>query len=92
MTADSRTDASGASGSSPSPEELRKQVEGTREELGRTVQALASKADGKAIAQEKTQQARQAAVEHRKPLVGTAAATVGAALAYVVVRRRRHAR
>ncbi|MBT2489591.1 DUF3618 domain-containing protein [Streptomyces sp. ISL-96] len=40
-------------GSSPNPDELRAQVEKTREELGRTVEALAAKADVKAQAQQK---------------------------------------
>ncbi|MFK4121700.1 DUF3618 domain-containing protein [Streptomyces longwoodensis] len=38
---------------SPGPEELRQQVERTRAELGRTVEALAAKADVKARAREK---------------------------------------
>ncbi|ARF65731.1 hypothetical protein B1H20_33135 [Streptomyces violaceoruber] len=38
---------------SPTPEELREQVERTRDELGQTVEALAGKADVKAQAKEK---------------------------------------
>ncbi|MGC5341610.1 DUF3618 domain-containing protein [Streptomyces sp. AM 4-1-1] len=40
------------SGSTPSPEELRERVEGTRDELGRTVEALTAKADVKARARD----------------------------------------
>ncbi|MFJ4487349.1 DUF3618 domain-containing protein [Streptomyces longwoodensis] len=42
---------------SPGPEELRERVERTRAELGRTVQALAAKADVKARAREKAAEA-----------------------------------
>ncbi|MFJ2027107.1 DUF3618 domain-containing protein [Streptomyces sp. NPDC087897] len=38
----------------PTPEELREQVERTRDELGQTVEALAGKADVKAQVKEKT--------------------------------------
>ncbi|MET9509701.1 DUF3618 domain-containing protein [Streptomyces flavidovirens] len=47
------TDKAKGDGSSPTPEELRAQVARTREELGRTVEALAAKADVKAQAQQK---------------------------------------
>ncbi|MER7659953.1 DUF3618 domain-containing protein, partial [Streptomyces sp. NPDC096193] len=43
---------------SPTPDELRRQVEGTREELGRTVEKLAGKADVKGQAQEKAAKAK----------------------------------
>ncbi|OEJ23762.1 hypothetical protein AR457_03880 [Streptomyces agglomeratus] len=43
----------GDGGSSLTPDELRAQVEKTRQELGRTVEALAAKADVKAQAQQK---------------------------------------
>lgn len=42
----------------PTPEELRARVEGTREELGRTVEALAAKADVKSRAQQKAVKAK----------------------------------
>lgn len=45
----------------PTPEELREQVERTREELGQTVEALAHKADIKAQAHEKTAAVRKRA-------------------------------
>ncbi|MGW7196111.1 DUF3618 domain-containing protein [Streptomyces chryseus] len=47
------TDKAKGDGSSPDPDELRAQVERTRAELGRTVEALAAKADVKAQAQQK---------------------------------------
>ncbi|MGX1885188.1 DUF3618 domain-containing protein [Streptomyces sp. NPDC055287] len=47
------TDKAKGDGSSPTPDQLRAQVEKTREELGRTVEALAAKADVKAQAQQK---------------------------------------
>ncbi|WP_093797391.1 DUF3618 domain-containing protein [Streptomyces sp. Wb2n-11] len=47
------TDKARHHGSTPDPDELRAQVEQTREELGRTIEALAAKADVKAQAQQK---------------------------------------
>ncbi|GAA2941911.1 DUF3618 domain-containing protein [Streptomyces enissocaesilis] len=46
-------------GSTPTPEELREQVEGTREKLGQTVEALAAKADVKTQAQQKAVQTKE---------------------------------
>ncbi|MFI8996728.1 DUF3618 domain-containing protein [Streptomyces sp. NPDC053542] len=48
---------------SPTPEELRERVEHTREELGRTVEELAAKADVKARAKEKAGDAKAKAQE-----------------------------
>ncbi|WP_181798090.1 DUF3618 domain-containing protein [Streptomyces sp. WELS2] len=45
------------------PEELREQVELTRQELGETVEALAAKTDVKARAKEKAAEVRQQASE-----------------------------
>ncbi|CAM5671586.1 hypothetical protein SAVIM338S_07045 [Streptomyces avidinii] len=63
--------------SSPSSEELRDQIENTRNELGRTVEALAAKADVKAQAQAKAAdvkaQAKEAAVEAKTQAKATAA-------------------
>ncbi|AEN08380.1 MULTISPECIES: DUF3618 domain-containing protein [unclassified Streptomyces] len=47
----------------PTPAELRAQVEETRDELGRTVEALAGKADIKNRAQEKTAEVKDRAQE-----------------------------
>ncbi|MFF9340729.1 MULTISPECIES: DUF3618 domain-containing protein [unclassified Streptomyces] len=50
-------------GSPPTPEVLRGQIEQTRQELGRTVQALVAKADVKALAREQAAEAKEKAVE-----------------------------
>ncbi|GAA0461627.1 DUF3618 domain-containing protein [Streptomyces stramineus] len=47
----------------PTPQELRERVEHTREELGRTVEALAAKADVKARAQEKKAEIKEQAAD-----------------------------
>ena len=57
----------------PSQEELRKQVDEDREELGETIEALAAKTDIKARAQERTAAAKQQAAE-KTALVRTQAA------------------
>ncbi|MFJ9342072.1 DUF3618 domain-containing protein [Streptomyces sp. NPDC101733] len=49
--------------SDPTPAELRERIERTREELGRTVEALAVKADVKAQAKEKTAAVKEQATE-----------------------------
>ncbi|MET9694919.1 DUF3618 domain-containing protein [Streptomyces sp. NPDC006514] len=49
MTNEHRTDIG-----TPTPDELREQVERTRDQLGQTIEALADKADIKAQAREKT--------------------------------------
>ncbi|MEU3369062.1 DUF3618 domain-containing protein [Streptomyces sp. NPDC006711] len=46
---------------SPGPEELREQVERTRQDLGRTVEALAAKTDVKARARDKAADVRERA-------------------------------
>ncbi|WKD36678.1 DUF3618 domain-containing protein [Streptomyces xanthophaeus] len=47
----------------PTPDELREQVERTRDELGQTIEALAYKADIKAQAKEKTAAVKEQAAE-----------------------------
>ncbi|WP_328623150.1 DUF3618 domain-containing protein [Streptomyces sp. NBC_00354] len=47
----------------PTPDELREQVEHTRDELGQTIEALAAKADIKAQAKEKTAAVKEQAAE-----------------------------
>ncbi|MEU9305387.1 DUF3618 domain-containing protein [Streptomyces sp. NPDC048269] len=68
------------SGSQPASERLRAQVDGTRAELGRTVQALAAKADVKGRAREKaaaaTHQAREKAVIATRQAGRTASRTI----------------
>ncbi|MDX2389114.1 MULTISPECIES: DUF3618 domain-containing protein [unclassified Streptomyces] len=50
-------------GGAPTPEELREQITHTRDELGRTVEALAAKADVRAQAKQKTAAVKQEASE-----------------------------
>ncbi|MFE1230394.1 DUF3618 domain-containing protein [Streptomyces sp. NPDC058745] len=57
------TDQTGNGRQTPTAEELRAQVEGTREELGQTVEALAAKTDIKAQVQQRTTAAREKAAE-----------------------------
>lgn len=52
----------GASESSD-PEQLRQEIEATREQMGDTVEALAAKADVKARAQEKVQETKETVAE-----------------------------
>ncbi|MFE7773312.1 DUF3618 domain-containing protein [Streptomyces sp. NPDC057445] len=52
------TDRTRRNGSTPTPDELREEVQGTREQLGRTVEALAAKTDVKAQVQEKVTAAK----------------------------------
>lgn len=47
------TDEAKTGGTTPTPDELREQVDGTRKELGETVEALAAKADVKSRVQDK---------------------------------------
>ncbi|WP_438272125.1 DUF3618 domain-containing protein [Streptomyces antibioticus] len=70
------------------PEELRGRVEATREELGRTVEALAAKTDVKARAREKADRGMRLARSHRTSLIAAAGAL--AALLVALEVRRRH--
>ncbi|MFI7357832.1 DUF3618 domain-containing protein [Streptomyces avidinii] len=54
----------------PTPEALREQIEHTRDELGRTVEALAAKADVKAQAREKTAAVKAQASEKAALVTG----------------------
>ncbi|ARE78419.1 hypothetical protein B6R96_34495 [Streptomyces sp. Sge12] len=54
----------------PTPEALRAQIEQTRDELGRTVEALAAKADVKAQAREKTAAVKAQAAEKAAHVTG----------------------
>ncbi|WP_405786728.1 DUF3618 domain-containing protein [Streptomyces sp. NBC_00029] len=54
----------------PSAEELRERIEHTRDELGRTVEALAAKADVKAQAREKTAAMKEQATEKAALVTG----------------------
>jgi hypothetical protein len=93
------TDQSETTGQQKTPEELRGEIEETREHLGETVEQLAAKADVKARAHEKVEERKQAArdkAEHVKTEVKSKpqipAGIVGAAVvvvALVVWRNRR---
>jgi hypothetical protein len=71
------TDDSHADGSVPTPEELRGHVEETREQLGRTVEALVAKVDVKTRVEHKAavvkEQAREKATHTKTHLRETAA-------------------
>jgi hypothetical protein len=84
------------------PEELRRDIERTRAELGATVEALSQKADVKAQAREKTEQVKTQArekVEHAResvqaqargrPVGPLAAGIAVAVVALWLIRRRR---
>jgi hypothetical protein len=57
----------------PGPEDLRREIEQTREDLGETAAALAQKTDVKARAKEKAQDLKQTAAEKAESLKQTAA-------------------
>jgi ElaB/YqjD/DUF883 family membrane-anchored ribosome-binding protein len=61
MTADTPS----GTGEPPTPEEIRREIEQTREELGDTVEALAAKTDVKAQVKGRVEEIRSDA-EHRK--------------------------
>jgi ElaB/YqjD/DUF883 family membrane-anchored ribosome-binding protein len=62
MSADERdVERTGVSETQPDPEELRREIEQTRAELGDTVEALSHKADVKARVGEKVDERKQAA-------------------------------
>ena len=56
----------------PTPEELRREIEATREDLGDTAAALASKTDVKARAKEKVAEVRTNVTEKKTELMGRA--------------------
>lgn len=73
---------------SASPEEIERDIERTREQLGQTVNALAAKADVKTRAQQRATRLRQ---EQPQALYGgAAAALVLLTVIGVVVWKRRH--
>lgn len=64
-----------------SPEEIRRDIEATREELGETVEALAAKADVKAQAKERVDSVKEQAREKVDELKGKAGEVTGKAQA-----------
>lgn len=69
-------------------EEIRADIEHTREELGDTAAALASKADVKARAHEKVEETKVRVRSNPRPLVLTGAGVGGVLAAWLVLRRR----
>ena len=70
------------------PQEIRRDIAETRDELGDTVEALAAKTDVKAHAREKAEEIKQEAREKRVPIAAIGAAVV-ALIAWRVIARRR---
>ena len=70
------------------PEELRHQIERTRQELGETVDALSHKADVKEQARLKKDELRQRVSENPVPLVAVAGGIVALVVLLRVIRRR----
>jgi ElaB/YqjD/DUF883 family membrane-anchored ribosome-binding protein len=68
MTDDKTSDAE--AGESRSPDEIRADIEATREDLGDTVEALAGKTDVKAKAQDKIAEARRKLTGAKDDLMG----------------------
>ena len=70
------------------PEELRREIERTRRELGETVDALSHKADVKEQARIKKDEVRRQVSENPVPLVAVAGGVVALLLLLRLVRRR----
>jgi hypothetical protein len=68
------------------PEQIREEIEETRRELGDTVEALAAKADVKALANEKVERAKASVA--RPTVLGPVAAVVVVLIAWRLIRRR----
>ncbi len=70
------------------PEELRREIERTRRELGETVDALSHKADVKEQARLKKEEVRQQVSENPVPLAAVAGGNVALLLLLRLIRRR----
>ena len=70
------------------PEELRRDIERTRRELGDTVEQLSHKADVKAQMQAKRDEVKARAAENPLPVGAAAAGIVVGLLALWIIRRR----
>jgi len=69
------TDKPSTNDTEPTPDELREQAERTRDELGKTVEGLAAKADVKGLAQEKAAEVQVKAAEVKERIDDKAAKT-----------------
>ena len=70
------------------PEELRREIELTRRELGETVDALSHKADVKEQARRKKEEVREQVSQNRAPLVAVAGGIVALLVLLRLIRRR----
>jgi Protein of unknown function (DUF3618) len=70
------------------PEQIQREIEETRRELGDTVEALAAKADVKAQVHSRIQSAKAWARSHPAPLAAVGVGLVGL-VAWRVIKRRR---
>ena len=70
------------------PEELRREIERTRRELGETVDALSHKADVKEQARLKKEAVREQVSQNPAPLVAVAGGIVALLLLLRLIRRR----
>jgi hypothetical protein len=77
MGQDPRTDGAPSVAIASDPEQIRRQIDQTRLELGDTVAALAVKADVKAQARERGNAALAWGREHQKQMIGAGAALAG---------------
>jgi hypothetical protein len=76
------------SAAQPTPDELRRQIEETRRELGDTVDALSNKADVKEQARQKKEDVQERVASNPKPIAAVIAGLIGL-LVLLRVRRRR---
>jgi hypothetical protein len=74
--------------STRTPEEIRRDIEHTREELAGTAAALAGKADVKARAHVKVEETKAKVKANPRPGILAAAGTGGVLAAWLVLRRR----
>jgi hypothetical protein len=70
------------------PEELRREIERTRRELGETVDALSHKADVKEQARLKKDEVREQVSQNRTPLVTAAGGILALLILLRLIRRR----
>ena len=70
------------------PEELRREIERTRRELGETVDALSHKADVKEQARLKKEEVREQVSQNPAPLAAVAGGIVALLLLLRLIRRR----